>query len=227
MAVTKQQYDKLKSSENSWALWDNKFPTKGCICETPDRIEPDLLRPNLHIFNNSVVFLGLNRSKSLVADYQSFHFPNASSKDGILKKFIQDGGLSGLFGGFMTDLLDIKESDSSKAIKMFEDEDKKTNGNLSKKIVERLFEKISILCPPEKEISIICFGDTCFDILSKLINITKKQIKLLPNNIKEAVYVDQDLCVNIYQVWHYSNWGKYQAKLEELQNQLSYLNKIV
>lgn len=200
--MTKDQFIRITNTGSSWALWPEKEETVSNFREY-FITNIDKLKPN-------IIFLGLNPSKG-ITDCVNFHVTKHKG-DTLLKEYIQ--GCDKLKGGFMTDLYSITQSKSSK---VKEDREK----------IELFINKLEQL--KLKEVKIICFGNKVFDELSKQINRRDARMTVSKSHIEEinligySVIISNTL-VHIFRVWHYSNYGKYQMKLKELNEQLKYIN---
>lgn len=137
--------------ETSWALWSREFPDPGCVEETPTEVAPFLVEHHEELISD-VVFLGLNRSADLEAPLTNFHAPfKQPHNDYYLKEFVQDAGLTRLLGGFMTDLVDKVEPDS-------------TSVSVTGSDGDQLFDQLELLGADRYHI--VCFGNKVFEGLT-------------------------------------------------------------
>jgi hypothetical protein len=96
----------------SRAVWDEAFPDGDCVETTPDQLVEFILYRHDRL-TPDVILLGLNRSDDLAGSFTNFHAPTCRHYNYRLKKFIQDGNLGRLQGGYMTDLVDEVDPDAA------------------------------------------------------------------------------------------------------------------
>lgn len=202
-----ETFNRLKKiATSSWAVWDEK-----------NTHSVDFFLSKLQLFHGRVIFVGLNRSNianvpSRVSPLSNFH-TKGHIGDNRLKRFIQDGNLSNLIGGFMTDISDQIETNSNK-VKIQE-----------KDAVKMFAEKVRSVDDSQTR-HIICFGNKVFDTFINAMGISKKHINVRPNNkIKQIEVKGNFETWHLYRVWHYSNYGEHIHKSEkELPVQLKFIN---
>lgn len=191
----------FKSNINALAIWEeDSMDMPGIHSEKAD----ELFKPN-------IIFLGLNPSKSLET-IRNFHSTSAGDK--LLKKVIQgcEGNenepdskqLDNLIGGFMTDLTDKVESDSS-------------NIDLSDHSFEHIENVLKVL--GENHYHLICFGVKTYEATRNwLLNQTSEEKDVLRCRIERTENLDYD--ITLYKVMHYS----YRFDENRVADQLFYIN---
>ncbi len=214
--IDQKTFDSLKSPYNSWAYWDDKFPERGCVCDVPSDICRSL-NVKIKKLNSNVVLVGLNPTKKLFNNCESFHFPisRGHSRDVKLKRMIQDLLTAALkpkknkiSGAFMTDLYDIVAKDNQ-ALK---EEIKQNNPQEDlKKYRDNFLKKIEILISDpnfkNKKLTIIILGRNTYDhALPLIFNIpnTKRTKALRAYSSTVNLPKGKSIDVTIFEVWHYS-----------------------
>lgn len=185
-----------KTNINAWAVWDN-----GSM-KMPDFSSPevaDLLKPQ-------IIFLGLNPSKSLEKD-RNFHSNSVGDKrlkEAIQGENIKKPKLKNLIGGFMTDLTDRVESDSSKV-------------DLKEHSFTHFENVLKML--GENHYHVICFGGKTYETTKNwLLNQKSEDYDVLTCQVEEKTYK-----VTLYKVMHYSyRYGK-----NKVSDQLAEVNKLL
>lgn len=105
----------------------------------------------------------------------------------------------------MTDLSPIEEPDAG-------------NVTLTDSDYESFADQLCIL--DQAHYTIICFGNKVFDALADQ---TGADVTDGPLSLRTFTATITDRSVRVYRVWHYSNWGAYQHKIDELRTQLVYI----
>ena len=205
--ITVEVFEKLvESATNSWAVWSEVGENNLAF-----------FLGNIHNLHGKVIFVGLNRSNiandiSKVAPLSNFH-TKGHTGDKRLKRFIQDAQLENLIGGFMTDISEQIETNSSlveveeeNALKIFTEKARQIDNSQSRHIV--------------------CFGNKVFDTFVNAFNVSSNRIKKDQETKIEEFTVKYDNEIwHLYRVWHYSNYGTFIHKSEiELPIQLKYIN---
>ena len=176
---------------------------------SPSRFKSPLKRPTIE--NSLVIFIFWKSSNSnsqnnyFFAPFETFHTASHAG-DGRLKRYIQEGNLQNLIGSYMTNLSEQIDSNSH-------------NVNISTKDFDVLYEQLDIL--NAHFISIICFGEKVFAKMKRNFNALKNKIIVTKHGINNFSTQFNDLKLNIFQVYHYSSWGKCNQILQE---QLNYIN---
>jgi len=176
--VKEDIYNRLTESKlNAWAIWED---------ESMDL--PGLSRPEISKYlKPGIIFLGLNPSKSLKT-IRNFHSNSVGDKR--LKEAIQNGdlesaALKNLVGGFMTDLTDTVESDSSKV-------------DLKEHSFHKFEQILQVL--GEDQYHIICFGGKTYETAKNwLLNQKAVDKDVLSCETGKMPYV-----ITLYKVMHYS-----------------------
>jgi hypothetical protein len=172
----------LKSNINALAIWEEdsmKMP------DVDSQIVDKLFKPH-------IIFLGLNPSKSL-KKIRNFH--SSSAGDKRLKSVIHGSAgdedekgreqLVNLIGGFMTDLMDKVESDSSKV-------DLKDH---SFNQIEYVLQELS-----QEHYHLICFGGKTYEAAKNwLLNQKSEKEDVLHCQTTKKPYE-----ITLYRVMHYS-----------------------
>ncbi len=161
--------------------------------------------------NENVLLVGSGRVvgalNQLQAPFDNFHglridYPRCH--DYRLKQFIQGNQLNSILGGFMTD---IPENDAG--------------------AYATFLEQLAIL--DADHFQMISFGDIPFHTLEA--NLLPAQINDLPHGIRafqSALILNNRNCfIDIYRVWHYALWGRYQHYIVQLEEQLQYINDLL
>lgn len=202
-----EAFNSLKKFEtSSWAIWNDQ-----------NEYTLDFFLSKQKSFHGRVIFVELNRSNgandlSKVSPLSNFH-TKGHVGDKRLKRFVQDTNLSNLIGGFMTDISEQIETNSNQV--RIEDQS----------AVENFTEKIRLIDDSQTR-HIICFGDKVFNSFVNGLRISKSRVKENPDNrIKEVDVKIDNQTLQLYRVWHYSNYGTFIHKSEkELPVQLKYIN---
>ena len=203
--ITQEQFEDLKKHEvNSWALWDEKGLG-----------DVEFFKYNIDKLHFNVIFTGLNPSVSRhnpddkrIPEFTNFHtLSNAGDKK--LHSYIQKNELTYLIGAFMTDLSVKRESNSNQV-------------TINETSLEEFLMKIKSLSSSSEEGHIICFGNDSYNALLKYF--ISHNEKTLTHNIKYFRIELDERPFNIYRVWHYSPRGYNNKYVEELENQLKFLN---
>ena len=200
--IEKDIFDELMSTEikiNAWAIWDKetmKFPYTGW----------EKLRKRL---TTDVIFLGLNPSKKLnkVRNFHSKSVGDTRLMEAILGIPGENSNgkeLKNISGGFMTDLLDVIESDSLKV----------DTNSASFDHFENVLNKLD-----EPQYHIICFGNKVFDAVRGWL--TNQQI--LSDDIVKCNSISVGYNVTLYKVMHYS----YRFDKNIIGDQLQYLDELI
>lgn len=201
--MTQELFEEITNSRSSWAIWPD------------EEVESyrEFFIENISRLNPNVIFLGLNRfggkknrsGNEGIADCSNFH-KRGHRGDAFHKNEIPR--LEKLSGGFMTDIVSEIESFSSKVVSNQEE-------------IDRFID--TLVKFNKEEITIICFGDKCYKFLNdRLIEGTKSKQENIGLLHHRTSYKNVNL--NIYRVWHYSNWGKFEDKLVQLREQLCEIN---
>ena len=195
-----------KIATSSWAVWNEQ-----------NENTLDFFLSKRQSFHGRVIFVGLNRSNiandlSRVSPLSNFHTIGHVG-DNRLKRFVQDNNLSNLIGGFMTDISEQIETNSSRV--KVEEQD----------AVKKFAEKVRLIDDSQTR-HIICFGNKVFDNFINALRISKSRIiENRENKIKEVEVKGNYETWYLYRVWHYSNYGDFIHKSEkELPVQLEYIN---
>lgn len=188
----------------SWAIWDPAFPDD-CVEQEPARLSSFILDQHERLTPN-VVLIGLNRSDDLDAPFANFHSPSGRHYDGRLKEFIQDGGLDGIHGAYMTDLVDDVDPDSNRVV--VNDAD-----------IEALLGQLQLL--DRTEYHVVCFGNKPFDGLLDYFDLDDRAMR---PEIRSASTEIDGFTLHFYRVWFYGLYGIYQDKVEIFERQLRTLN---
>ncbi|MEX0660358.1 MAG: hypothetical protein WEA58_10785 [Balneolaceae bacterium] len=190
-------YKKLTVSNiNAWAVWENETMKMPHISSSG--IDKQL-KPQ-------IIFLGLNPSKSLTK-IRNFHSDSVGDKR--LKKAIQgrdfrDPKLSNLAGGFMTDLTDKIESDSSKV-------DLKGHSFQNIEDVLKRFGK--------NHYHMICFGGKTYEMVKNwLLNQKTENC-----DVSKCQVVKKPYEITLYKVMHYS----YRFGENKVGEQLAQVNQLI
>lgn len=200
-------FNSLKQiATSSWAVWNDR-----------NENTLDFFLSKRESFHGRVIFVGLNRSNaandsSRVSPLSNFH-TKGHVGDNRLRRFVQDNNLSKLIGGFMTDISEQIETNSSRV--NIEEQD----------AVKKFAEKIRLIDDSQTR-HIICFGNKVFDSFINALRISKNRInENRENKIKEVEVIGNYETWYLYRVWHYSNYGDFIHKSEkELPVQLEYIN---
>lgn len=195
--MTREIFDKLTNSKSSWALWPEDDWSK-------INLEKYFL-DNITTLKPNIIFLGLNKSKNTINDYSNFH-TSKHSGDKTLSNIICK--LKNLSGGFMTDICSEIESDSNRV-------------KINNKEIDNFINQIISI--DEQKLKIICFGDKVYETLKERFDIEMECHYIKLNMYKFWTEI-QNISLEFYRVWHYSNYGKYQFKINELIEQLNYIN---
>ena len=180
---------------NAWAVWENNSMKMPDISSSE---VADLLKPQ-------IIFFGLNPSKNLknIRNFHSSSVGDKRLKKAIQGKNIKTPNLEKLIGGFMTDLTDRVESDSSKV-------DLKEH---SFKHIEHVLQTLG-----ENSYHMICFGGKTYETAKNwLLNQKVEGNDLLKCQVGKKPYK-----VTLYKVMHYSyrfgenKVGEQLAKVNEL-----------
>lgn len=189
----------------SWAIWDDSFPSDGCVEEHPERLV-EFIGEHAEMLTPDVVLMGLNRSDDLPAPFLNFHATTRKHFDYRLKESIQDGGLGRLQGAYMTDLVDEVDPDSHR-VEVTEDD------------AGVLMEQLRLLGEPEYHV--VCFGNKPFDGLTEYFD---ARVTTSPPELKRATVETEGLELHLYRVWFYRLYGALQDKVEVFKQQLRELN---
>lgn len=200
-------FHKLKDYEtSSWAVWSDE-----------NENSPEFFLSKQKLLHGKVIFVGLNRSNVANNFYKTAPLSNFHTKghvgDKRLKRFIQDANLSNLIGGFMTDISEQVETNSS--LVTIEEQN----------AVNIFIEKLRLVDDSNTRY-IICFGEKVFDTFTNALKISRSRIReIFEIKIKEVdVKVNYEVW-HLFRVWHYSNYGAFIHKSEkELPIQLKYIN---
>lgn len=189
----------------SWAVWDDSFPDGNCVEQQPKKLVEFICNHAARL-TPDIVLLGLNRADDLGKPFQNFHAPTRKHYDYRLKAFIQDGGLDRLHGGYITDLVDDVNPDS-------------TEVEVTDSDVAVLLEQFEVLGTDEYHV--ICFGNKPFD---GLVRFFEADIRTEAPEIKRASVDLDGLRLQLYRVWFYGLYGIYQDKVDTLERQLRHIN---
>ncbi len=191
----------LKSNINALAIWEeNSMKMPDVYSQIVDKL-----------FKPHIIFLGLNPSKSL-NKIRNFHSNSAGDKR--LKSVIHGsagdedvkgrGQLENLIGGFMTDLMDKVESDSSKV-------DLKDH---SFNQIEYVLQELN-----QEHYHLICFGGKTYEAAKNwLLNQKSEKQDVLHCQIEEKPYD-----ITLFKVMHYS----YRFGDNIVEEQLIHINEIL
>ena len=209
-----------KIESASWAIWSDNFGYPDCIEQNTNNIY-EFIVDNKNKLKRNIIFLGLNRSgvklknkdksNAPIAPFHNFHLPNKKG-DRNLYKFIQKNKMNALLGAYMTDLNTKKVDPKSGNVKI-------NNGDR-----DVLLNQLNIL--GTTSCKVICFMPKTFNCLLGLLKHKQHNPTAIAHKIKYASVVYNEYNIEVFGVWHYSNWGKYKYKLEELENQLRYINDL-
>lgn len=190
----------------SWAVWDEAFPDGDCVETTPNQLAQFIIDRRDRL-TPDVVLLGLNRSDDLGGSFTNFHAPTRKHYDYRLKKFIQDGDLNRLHGGYMTDLVDEVEPDAASVTVTDDDADV-------------FLDQLRLL--DQSEYNILCFGNKPFRGLSNHFNADPAE---QDHELLYAQTTVDGMTLHLYRVWFYGLYGANQAKVDVLETQLRHLNE--
>lgn len=191
---------------SSWAIWDESFPAADCVEEDPSRL-PKFFEANVNRLNPDTVLAGLNRSTEIEHPLQNYHSTSGRHYDDRLKRFVQDAELQQIHGAFMTDLVDEVTPESA-AVQMTS-EDAGT------------FEA-QLQTLPAVGFKIVCFGRKPFEALTDRYTL---EVTELPFEVECGSGQIAGFSVDVYRVWFYGLYGVHQHKVDELREQLRYLNE--
>ncbi len=189
----------------SWAVWS----------ENADHSVPFFLN-NIESLHARSVIVGLNRSEAWPGDSvdrkPNFHTPGHTG-DRRLKRHIQDAGLGNLVGSFMTDVSDEIKTDSGKV-------------QVDPHIATQEFVAKVFRVEPTTKRTIVCLGDTAFDVLREGFNVGRKLTPMAGAlKLREFKCVVRNENWQVYRVLHSGNYGIYIHKSEgELAAQLAHIN---
>jgi hypothetical protein len=161
----------------------------------------DYFKKNIIKLKPNIIYLGLNPSDT-INDCENFH---KSANDKILKKQIIK--FVNLQGGFMTDLYSIENKNS-----------KEVKGDTNE--IRGFINKLQFINSPE--IKIICFGDKVYLHLRDYLE-PDIEIRFLSTNLLNFSIYKHNIKIDIYRVWHYSNWRKNKF----LKDQLKQLDEFI
>lgn len=185
-----------KSNINTWAVWEKDS------MKLPDISSQDIAG----LLKAQIIFLGLNPSKSLET-IRNFHSNSAGDKR--LKKAIQgsdikNARLNNLIGGFMTDLTDMVESDSS-------------NVDLSDHSFQHIEHVLEML--GKDHYHMICFGGKTYETTKNwLLNQKSEENDVLSCKAGKKPYE-----ITLYKVMHYS----YRYGENKVSKQLANVNELL
>lgn len=205
--------EKMKnySALGSWAIWESNR-NDGEFIQEADLVEDiDFIKYENQLQKSNTVFVAMNpggefdKGKSKLSTrkkedkerpWNNFHNVGRS-RDYLLAQAIKNTPES---GSYMTDFFPIIGSDSAKVKKFI---NSKENKELVEKLVLEFDEEISLLLPQEKEVRLICIGNTPFDWAKKFL-------------INPEIPLKKDY--KIFKIPHYSgsNNGGIKRKAEEL-----------
>ena len=214
--ITKEKFDILSDPRfetASWAIWSNEFNKSGCI-EGQDGQPRKYFIKNLSNLKNNVVFTALNRSgnedivnQEFIHSMKNFHSIGHRG-DGLLKDTLE--GLTNLLGGYMTDISDEIEGNSSIVT---------INEN---KTWKQFIEQLTLL--GSDKVYIICFGNDVFNAFKNILYIRKHEenkygVKIFKTNWK-------GISLNFYRILHYSYFvnGRGNHRINEFKPQLAFVN---
>jgi hypothetical protein len=200
----------------SWALWSGEFPGANCL-ESRSNLESDpkriysFVRQNARRLKPGVVFLGLNRSSGRpLPPFRNFHGMHHRG-DKTLHRYVQDEGLTGLQGAFMTDVSEKCTLPDSHRVKLTPND------------VREFAKQLQILAQPSYKI--ICFGRRAFSLtVSGLVGCDRQRIKTIQQEIRTVSAQVENMSLTIFGAYHYSPRGFNNQKVLDLRRQLSYLN---
>lgn len=189
----------------SWAIWSEDGD---CSVE--------FFRRRIDQLHARAAIVGLNRSEAwvdgLVDHMRNFHTPGHQG-DRRLKRHIQDGNLTNILGGLMTDLSEEIKTDSGQV---------KVDPVAA---TETLWGKLATV---DRSLirSIVCLGDKTFHTLREGLGLPKSSIKSeTTTQALEFTGTFHDEDWRVFRVWHSGNYGKFIHKSEiELAEQLRYVN---
>lgn len=225
MPISMAQFDALSGPENSWAIWDERFPEKGCLCDEPLTLADRLFLPNIAALKTDVIFLALNPSAEVTLPWSCFHYPRSiypRTNDGRIKANVQDRGLTSLVGAFMTDLFPLKEEADSSKLKPT------TDDRMAAK--KSFVSKLSVLTSEGENIKVICFGGACFREFGRVfrqerVRKTTRLMTEASDRIDYGLFEIEKRRVHLFRIMFYGNlWG--QRYYEVLERQLTHLDKV-
>lgn len=196
--MTEPLFNKIDYKTSSWALWSEDTTNNADL--------KSFFMSRICDLKSNIIFLGLNPSNK-IEPYSNFHTP---MNKGV--RFLSENikNYENLHGGFMTDL-------SEKVAK------KENMVNIELTNINNLIENIKLL--NRKKYTIICFGDKVYNSIKKALDI-EVEIHLIKFHIlKFSTEIEKNISIEVFRIWHYSNYGKYEPKIKELKEQLNYINK--
>ena len=186
----------MESELNAWAIWEDGSMDM-----------PDISRPEISKYlKPSIIFLGLNPSKSLktIRNFHSDSVGDKRLKEAIQNGVLESGSLKNLVGGFMTDLTDTVESDSSKV----DLKDHTFNH------IEHVLQELG-----EDHYNIICFGGKTYETAKNwLLN-----QKALDKDVLSCETKKMPFDITLYKVMHYS----YRFGENKVGKQLAQVNQLL
>lgn len=209
MTISRETLERTKTEfvGSSWALWSDRFPNEGCLEENSERLAKFIEARRQHL-SPDVVFLSLNPSGEVPRGFSNFHSPKAKHYDDRLKSFVQDNGLESLQGAYMTDLVpEIVDPNSG-------------NVDPSNADVEQFLAELDAFDEPTHHV--ICLTGKSFEALRGHFG---KDATEETHNIESFSVTTGAKTLHVYRVWFYGLYGIYQDKVNELEQQLAYLDR--
>lgn len=209
MTVDRETLSELRETypASSWAIWRDSFPEEGCLEADPNELVA-FIEDNREQLNPSVVFCSLNPSGAAPESYRNFHSTDAQHSDGRLKRFIQDGRLETLSGGYMTDLVPKEVTADSSTI------------TPSDADVERFLDEVTLL--DQEAYTIVCFTGKAFEAMTEFFETGTNQEE---HNVESFVAVHEGRVFWVTRVWFYGLYGRDAEKIEELERQLALIDQ--
>lgn len=194
----------------SWALWSQDFNGPHCLESAPEDLG-SFFAEHAARLNPGVVLLGLNRSRdddrSPRCSFSNFHAMRHRG-DLVLKHYIQDKSLASLQGAYMTDINATDVRPDGRGVRA------------SGKDLKQFLKQLLIL--GQASYSVICFGTRAFDVTTS--GLASHRRPPVEPNIRVAQASVMGIMFTIFGVWHYSDRGFNHNRVQELRNQLTYLN---